>query len=54
MNARPTNADEHGVEHAPNCHKPGWVSRPASVRGWHLLDCPTCHAVRLVRAGGTR
>lgn len=48
---RRPNLDQHGTEHRPGCHRPGWTSKPASLRGWHILTCPTCGAVRLVRAG---
>ncbi|MGY4642809.1 hypothetical protein ACVW07_000642 [Cellulomonas sp. URHB0016] len=46
---RPEIIDEHGVTHRPGCNLPGWTSAPASLRGWHVLRCPECGAVRLVR-----
>ncbi|MBE7699239.1 hypothetical protein H9623_02820 [Oerskovia sp. Sa1BUA8] len=49
--SRPETTDEHGTTHRYGCYMPGWTSKPASLRGWHLLTCPTCGAVRLVRAG---
>jgi hypothetical protein len=47
---RPPVVDEHGVEHAPGCHVPGWTSQPSTIRGWHLARCARCSAVRLIRA----
>lgn len=43
------NLDQHGVEHRHGCPKSGWTSRPASIRGFHILTCPTCGTVRLTR-----
>lgn len=48
---RPEIVDEHGVTHRPGCHTPGWTSRPASLRGWHVLHCAACGTVRLTRGG---
>ena len=43
--------DERGIEHRHGCPMAGWDSRPSSVRGFHVLTCPGCGVVRLVRAG---
>lgn len=43
------NLDQYGVEHRHGCPKAGWTSRPASLRGFHILTCPTCGAIRLTR-----
>ena len=42
--------DEHGVEHRWGCPMTGWDSRASRVPGFHILTCPGCGVVRIVRA----
>jgi len=49
--SRAPQIDEHGIAHRWGCPMSGWDSRPSQVRGFHVMTCPGCGAVRIVRAG---
>ncbi len=51
---RPHDVDEHGIEHRYGCHRPGWTSESSRVRGFYILRCATCGAVRLVHGSVAR
>lgn len=52
--SRPPVVDEHGVEHRHGCGLPGWVDPRPGPRGWVLVTCAGCQAVRLVQRGAAR
>lgn len=51
--SRPEVVDQHGITHRHGCDVPGWASKPAPLRGWHVLTCNNCGTVRLTRAGAS-